>query len=81
MFRALIAGTLVLIGGAFIAIAFGELSALAEIHSSQTANSYGDNSSWASILTTWWPLIPVLMVGTILIVTAINERRTGRGRI
>lgn len=81
MFRALLSAALVLIAGAFISIAFGELSALADAHTTELSNQYGDNSRWTALIVKWFPLIAAAVAAAVIIVSAVNQRAAGRGRL
>lgn len=81
MFRALLSGALVIIAGAFFSIAMGEMSLFADIHGTELQNQYGDNSRWTSLIVTWYPLISAAVVAAVIIVSAVNQRAAGRGRL
>jgi len=81
MFRALLSAALVLIGGAFLSIAMGELSVLADVHGTELQNQYGDNSRWTSLIVTWFPLIAAAVAAAVIVVSAVNQRAAGRGRL
>lgn len=84
MFSAMVRAAAVLIAGSLIFLAIsmggGALVDMAEQESDATGDpDYQGNWRWGDVVVTWWPLVVVATIATILIGSAILKR--GQTRI